>query len=72
MSIPCPCNGCTERFGGCHSKCPKEPQGYNSWKFQMEQARKAEEEWCKKHRVRFSQAYDFNGQKIYGGDLGNG
>lgn len=68
-NIPCPCNGCNLRKGGCHTNCPKEPQGYNTWKFQQEKAQKAEEEWCKKHGVRFSQVYEFNGQKIYGGNL---
>lgn len=39
----CPCEGCTEKFIGCHGRCPKDARGeygYNAWRARIEEIKK--------------------------------
>ena len=50
-----PCNRCTLRFPGCHSKCPKDESeeyeyfGYGAFKAASEQQRKMRTEYLKQN-----------------------
>lgn len=47
-----PCRDCTEKFLGCHDKCPKDERGefgYDAWRGEIKKVKTAREEYIKTH-----------------------
>lgn len=47
-----PCNGCTEKFLGCHDRCPKDERGepgYKAFRAEIERVKAARTEYEKKN-----------------------
>lgn len=56
-----PCGSCTEKFDGCHGKCPKDERGeyvYQAFLGRIEQVKAAKRSYDMKHNKHF---HDYKG-----------